>query len=81
MSLCENPDIHPRGRFCKECRLGKIPHVSKILNILNNDGAIDRLAGELWLKRGGGISTQSESDMDYNIALKRIVIKICKTLG
>jgi hypothetical protein len=81
MSLCENPLTFPRGKYCKECPLGKTGNVSKILNILKNDGALIRLAGEIWLKRGAGISTQSESDIDYNKALKQTTIKICKTLG
>ena len=80
MSLCENPKTFPRGELCKSCLSGKAGNVSKIVNALENDGALDRLAWEIWKKRGGGISSQAESEMDYNQALKRTVIKICRTL-
>jgi hypothetical protein len=81
MSPCENQKTFPRGEFCRNCPPGKAGNVSKILNALINDGAVNRLAWEIWKKRGGGISSQTESEADYNKALRRTVIRICKTLG
>jgi len=89
MSLCENPGERPRGKVCRNCCLGKPGYVSKIVNwrIAKEEirNEINRLAGEIWLGRGGGISSNEQQIKDTvsaeNIVTEKLTVETCKKIG
>ena len=80
MSVCENLKTFSRSKNCRKCQLGKSGYVTKIVNILELNGEVDRLAGDFWIKRGGGISSQEQRNEDYLRALKIFTKKVCRSV-
>jgi hypothetical protein len=78
MSLCENPETCPRREAGINCPLGKASEVIKIVNRLEIEGTIRWLAGEIWMGRGGGLSSVYEEKKDYHDAIKVKIIEVCK---
>lgn len=78
MTLCDNPETYPRGRVCNKCPLGKRGQVGKIIIALENSGNISDLAGNIWLGRGGGQSSNTDQKSGYVLAVKQKTTEVCK---
>lgn len=71
MTICE--DCPRRWK----CMLGKPGYVGKVSSSKKNAGVVDQLAGRIWLKRGGGQSSQEQQDSDYDRAQVIVQRRIC----
>ena len=89
MSICENQETCPRGRTCRNCSLGKPGYVAKVVNWKiqdeENRSEINKLAGEIWLKRGGGISSPAQQIADTiqaeNVITKKLTLEVCTKIS
>lgn len=63
---------------CKDCNMGMVDffRVQRIINISNE--LINDEAGKIWLKRGGGASSEEQKKADYRNAAETYALDICR---
>lgn len=68
---------------CKECLLQGPDlkgYLKKIVSTMRNGGVIADRAGEMWLQRGGAISSKETQEEDFKSAEKAVTREICGEL-
>lgn len=65
---------------CPECQLkgsGLAGYVGKVASYGKYDDSINKLAGQIWIRRGGKTSSGSEQTNDYQEAVKMFTRQVC----